>query len=355
MELRRFNLILEPLGPVHIGSGEILLKDWDFVVHSNQGRPAGVRVIDIDRALEGMSDAEAAAISNGRIAAALSQEAARAATRYTTTVTALPGGGEIRQVRQFMRDPQGRPYIPGSSLKGALRTALLVGLLDAIDPRQRAADMERRAFSFTSEQTASFPNRDMNRALRVSDLTAESVIDGVLDVRTHRTAPAPGKTDDNTIPTWCEVVLPGCRFQGMATIETSGAWWGRMTVDQQAALQDPARLVRAWAGMVLDFEDERWGNRRPPATQTFHANLRSRLERGQTLAVLGWGTGWHSKTVGARLSPEQVGVLAQTRGLARRPGAGFPATFPVTRKLAATHEGPVPMGWVRLSMTPADV
>jgi len=51
----------------------------------------------------------------------------------TNSVSAADALGErpIADIHRFMRDAHGRVYIPGSSLKGALRTALLLDMIDA--------------------------------------------------------------------------------------------------------------------------------------------------------------------------------------------------------------------------------
>lgn len=47
---------------------------------------------------------------------------------------ALDENHSLRDINRFMRDAQGRAYVPGSSVKGALRTALLYRLISREDP-----------------------------------------------------------------------------------------------------------------------------------------------------------------------------------------------------------------------------
>lgn len=351
MELRRLRLTLETLGPLHIGSGFVLQKDWDYVVRTDGGNvPRQVRVLNLDRALDSLSDQEAAALANRRPGALLDPQRLAAATRYTANVVAARAGVDVGQIREFIRDPTAGAFVPGSSLKGALRTALLLFLLERVDARRSARELEESAFAFDLPSPG-FANRDLNRALRVSDLFAENPRLDVLDVRTHRIRAAPARgRDDSTIPTWCEVIGQHIRLQGSLTIETGGGWWERLSRRQQDALLNPGEALRAWSRSVIEFERQAWGGRMEAATDTFYTGLTRLLDNGAVLAVLGWGTGWQAKTIGSRLSAAEAVDLARQRRLNRR-GSGADV-FPVTRKLAATNAGPLPMGWVRLELSP---
>lgn len=52
---------------------------------------------------------------------------------------AVQDGLAIQGIQLFMKDAYGRPYLPGSSIKGALRTALLAGLLDTFPAKESFA------------------------------------------------------------------------------------------------------------------------------------------------------------------------------------------------------------------------
>lgn len=54
---------------------------------------------------------------------------------------ALDAAHALKDIKRFMRDAQGRAYIPGSSVKGALRTALLYRMMANEDPQRRQASI----------------------------------------------------------------------------------------------------------------------------------------------------------------------------------------------------------------------
>ena len=70
--------------------------------------------------------------------------------------------------KQFIRDPYGLPYIPGSSLKGALRTAILTGLImqDKQTAQRTAEQLLRLAPNLNSpdNRTKKFAVKDFERA-----------------------------------------------------------------------------------------------------------------------------------------------------------------------------------------------
>lgn len=61
------------------------------------------------------------------------------AVRYEVRVSdALDQNHSLKDIHRFMRDAQGRAYVPGSSVKGALRTALLYQRISWEDPQHHA-------------------------------------------------------------------------------------------------------------------------------------------------------------------------------------------------------------------------
>lgn len=56
---------------------------------------------------------------------------------------ALDENHTLKDISRFMRDAQGRAYIPGSSVKGALRTVLLYRLIASEEPQRRHIDAEK--------------------------------------------------------------------------------------------------------------------------------------------------------------------------------------------------------------------
>ncbi|KXT69128.1 CRISPR-associated protein, Csm5 family [Streptococcus cristatus] len=142
---RKFKLVLWTLGPVHIGSGElrtareyILEGDEyyfpDMTLLYNELIERGIAekfqefLVDPNNKTNRISDFLAMhGLANHDFggyrlkATGLEKPKGKHATRNQETTDP----GEINGVHQFMRDSYGRPYVPGSSLKGAIRTILM--------------------------------------------------------------------------------------------------------------------------------------------------------------------------------------------------------------------------------------
>ena len=80
--------------------------------------------------------------------------------------------GTINEVAKFIRDPFGSPYIPGSSLKGAIRTIIMNTNPDwnnknAVDFRGRSPKENKKMIPWGAKKGQEF--NDLFNAIRVSD------------------------------------------------------------------------------------------------------------------------------------------------------------------------------------------
>ncbi|MEN3009709.1 MAG: RAMP superfamily CRISPR-associated protein, partial [Candidatus Bipolaricaulaceae bacterium] len=165
MQLKtEFHLAIQVLTPLHIGTGQVLQADYDYVVREERT----LRIHE-ERFVQWLAErGEAFArltqgVPPGKI---LGDKIPTELVRY-----ALPGKPQgPKEIRECVKDAQDRPYLPGSSLKGALRTVLLwqawkaQGLTLArvrLGPNGRSAarELEREIFGKT-------PQEDLLKALR---------------------------------------------------------------------------------------------------------------------------------------------------------------------------------------------
>src|SRR5690606_9946154 len=115
-------MTVQVLSPVHVGDGSELLRNIDYVVH--QGR---TWVVNQDALLERFIDAEGAFDRQllGRPVSELLRPddfSNSELFRY-----AMPGVPTNRPLRSHIKDVFGHPYLPGSTLKGLLRTVMVRG------------------------------------------------------------------------------------------------------------------------------------------------------------------------------------------------------------------------------------
>jgi CRISPR/Cas system CSM-associated protein Csm5 (group 7 of RAMP superfamily) len=139
MSLRRYRIVLTAIGPVHIGNGQAYKKKDYFKIDDKR-----VGVLDVKHFVSLLSPEELddycrflETDSRSGFQDFIEQnrqlkEKAYKCVLYeveTTLAKARRGSYQYIDVAQCIKDQQHRPYIPGSSLKGMLRTALLTSLI----------------------------------------------------------------------------------------------------------------------------------------------------------------------------------------------------------------------------------
>ena len=137
-----YKITLEVKGPVFIGSGQTISKKDSIWVPSEKK----VYVLDMMKVFDGLKKAGLLKAYEDYLldprqknfsdfiqgnSTRLSVEKCKAWAAYSLTArniaesgTSRSRGGGSDDILAFMKDPFGCPYIPGSSLKGALRTMI---------------------------------------------------------------------------------------------------------------------------------------------------------------------------------------------------------------------------------------
>lgn len=171
MAVRNYTMSFTTVGPVHIGSGEDLGKKDYFSISKNK-----IAVLDVHEfvskldslQLEGycgfLETDSRKGLQDLLDEAPSFKRAAQASIAYelnSRLARARRGSYQYFSVQKCIKDVYGKPYVPGSSVKGMLRTALMCTLIledrvsfldDYVDPTRRGrtsrADsaMQKRAF-----------------------------------------------------------------------------------------------------------------------------------------------------------------------------------------------------------------
>src|SRR5574341_1482560 len=172
-----YRLKITVLTPLHIGNGREMLKDYDYAVH-------GSRTWRIDE--NALLDAQNA--EDPRVAEMLArtkpgqllkpQDFVEGNPYFRYVLKGTPKSqAEGAALREQIKDALDHPYLPGTTVKGALRTALAWHLWEEKKlrpeisklggaPKFAASDYERRLFGKN-------PNNDLLRALRSEEHTSE--------------------------------------------------------------------------------------------------------------------------------------------------------------------------------------
>jgi CRISPR-associated protein Csm5 len=383
---------LEVLAPLHAGSGEQLTKGLD--VESADG---WTYAVDIDKVLQAISPSRWNDVGVVDLAQLFPGGSLRAVQRYAMhgriiAEHAFDPRHAGTKLRCFTRDGFGRPYLPGSALKGALRTALLAAIAEKDQGVRRAlGEAARRPGNpngkgvDTQVQQAAFrigkgdAVDDVLRHLHVPDVPIPPAAVAVVEVkiasmnresgwgwkpRKRGDANLPDPNDRMALATFVEVVNPGTvlavplRIDARSLRETRGQdfrKWAPFLLD--GGLLD---AVRTHGDRLLHAETTMWERSRPrDATAKALAALRTKAN-GDAVLPVGWGIGWRGMT-GAALewidgdaarrddaNAKDPATLAAAREAHRRTMSGREQfVFPKSRRLAIDRGEPaLPLGWV---------
>jgi CRISPR-associated protein Csm5 len=369
----RVEVTVELLSPLHIGTGTELLLDYDLVPHAGRTYRVDEEAL-LEHALvaaEAAGTKEMNRLLSGRPAAELLAETdfadPAALFRYVmpgTPFTKTAGAKVLEQIK----DAHDRPYLPGSSLKGALRTLLAWGIYTR---QKRKPDLSKlgRGRSWTAqplerELFGDDPNHDWLRALRVEDSQPLGP-EGRLALRTVRVYPTETR-DSPGLSIDLEAVDGGTVFQTALTIDEYGfqgeaarrLGWG----ERRAWLDRLPRLAKRHTRQRLLVEAEYFNTRGGPAgARRFYDDLIGiwdGLAENELLLQVGWGTGWESKTLGSGLLRQDEAAferLLSDYRMTKERNRQVGDPFPKSRHLVLGKNGQPsePLGWLRVRLAAA--
>ena len=128
---------IKTLSPIHVGNGTFLQKGNDFIVVSTPdgdsdiyvlsvnklGKAVGTDVDTISRWTNAIQRGEAEEFIKNFIRGEYRKYSQRRITNFASF------GGTNGTLKECIHDGNGKPYIPGSSIKGAIRTAVMAVLV----------------------------------------------------------------------------------------------------------------------------------------------------------------------------------------------------------------------------------
>ena len=369
---------IEVLSPLHVGTGNKLQRDFDWL--ERNGR---VYVVNHDalfaRVLERAEQdrgADAAQITSLLMEMTLPDllDAQWLTPQDFTEESGLfhyilHGRPHMNELSEQIKDVYGRPYLPGSSLKGALRTMLAFAIYAEQKQQPDLRGLKpSRSWAGQSLERAIFgrdPNHDWLRALHVSD--GPPLEPGCLQLTGVRVFPTARRGQPGGLDLDVEAIRPGTIFTAPIAIDEYGfredaaaklKWQG-----QRHWLDELARLGREHARQRLVAEVNYLKQKNAPRqTQVFYYilinNEFDKLAPNEFILQIGWGAGWDSKTLSGLLKQNER-VFARLvkdyrlQGRSRRPyqpGDLFPASRKLVLRGSKTAE---PLGWIKVTLTGA--
>ncbi len=405
-------LTLEVVSPIHIGAREGKLTTLEFLFSG--GRTYVIDENRLGRFLldKGLIDVFVEAAGSGRLNLAdffkkhiKGNELAVATAVASRSIQG--GADDMREFRPFVRDGNGQVFIPGTSIKGVFRTAILYATLKRNErkrkeveqqardhlpkpPDDRMKEAQKRYYSREWLQEKLLqdsklpgakkrsPNVDILRCLRVCD--AYPVLDGQVPTELIKIALLSKKQDgiyywssgkkhgtsSGTLQIWVEAVKNGV-FQTEVTWDRSlfekfSKHNADVPVKNLAELLDMVREMtsdlcrheEAFYGVLgqqtgtpqRDWQGRQSGNRAAAAAVARNLSVwYSKLKQNGDLMRIGFGSGMLSTTINL-LFPDEL--RQKIRNASGHDRGNDPA--PKSRRISIAPHGPcLPMGWMKMS------
>jgi CRISPR-associated protein Csm5 len=332
MKWESFPITLTPLSPLHIGDGS-QLEAYEYAVVKER-----FYRISLDRLLTRLSAAERETLNRyiehdlvglrkfvrEHFSPEVAEYQAAASPRFREVYEEKLGQAQNQLiVFPFLRSV-GKPLIPGSSLKGALRTAILNQLITAPISSQEYADtLEARTLGYMGEKRPDIPN-DPLKGLRVSDvsLSPEHIVAEQVETKKKEG----GRLEDLSLQILREVtvsVVTGQEISLSGEIRIYEGFLNRQTEPLKQGLRWLAEACNTFYRDQVLAAEERYF-RGLKAVESVYQGIRAAITQDSFLVRLGWGSGLDSVSLNLqKQSPRPV----------------------KTRKLI---DGRIPMGWLRV-------
>lgn len=351
---------LEILTPTQAGSGEDLFKELDFIDRSGEAF-----VVDQAQSFNAIASGNLALDTKLLSGTDLSDLVNAAGQDFGYRLPWLSARQRIPdKFREQVKDAFNRPYLPGSALKGAIRTALISEWLRAMQPEHFAHLLPKKktsknwaASELMQALTGKDAKQDIFRPLKTKDalfISSDLCLADIrwLNERRWRSMSQRKSFDDwNVADGICaEILKPGAltavTLQWDGFLLSDSCWQQKGTVanilpkDFTGLREQLNKHAKYRLGREIEFYQNQ-GKQQPKAECQ---RILSQLENDQDAAYLqlSWGSGWRGMT-GDWALEDQVNSFRELFGLGR-PGKPFPKT----RRLAVSGEPKLPLGWIRL-------
>jgi CRISPR-associated protein Csm5 len=265
-----------------------------------------------------------------------------------------------------LKTPDHRPYIPGSELKGAIRTAVLVKMLnDDVNLLRQLAknlrpNMPRGQMNalwqgnewllLRRNQNDRDAHNDFFRGIAISD--SEPLLTDALRIYAAKRL---NMSRDVTV--FVEAIAPNSETEVTLSVACPDRWLQAIGLTDKAGWLDWAKLTHALyehSNAVLDFIAKKFPAREFPQVQAKAQKLKEQNKPDEPLVCLGWGQGFLSITMTEPLRqkfPEAYETLRKAMAQAirqyeRTKQNNFPKT--IWAALDANSQPSDLFGWVQL-------
>jgi CRISPR-associated protein Csm5 len=357
--------------PVHIGTGERLGR-MDFILQGNL-----CVIVDFDKVLFEFKDKPEALNKfeeEGFAMRDLSLKYKIAPAMVQKYSLHNPGNIRPFNIQEMIKTGMGNPLMPGTSIKGAIRTVLLWHLFEEKNKKETANILKRILDSEVKKEQADDEldhflfgpdsNHDLLRGLQVGDVEFKLSHLQLLESRVLSLEgnngfgwKKMGKGGFNTpdpkkaTPTCCESLSPGAVSVGRLKLE--GFLFDNSLAKRELGFSDKKELLvnlpekcNQYAKVFIANEIDFFESCNMEEMVNFYNALQKEIpeDKGFFLLHLGWGSGWRGMT-GNYLSEADLIDFRKRFSMGEK---SFPV-FPKTRKIAFENSKPkYPLGWIKV-------
>ncbi len=310
-DYKTYRLKITVLTPLHIGNGREMLHEYDYAIFGrrtwriNENALLDTQDVEDPRVLEMLSRTKPAQLLKKPADFVEGSPLFRYVLKGTPKSSA-----EGAVLREQIKDAFDHPYLPGTTIKGALRTALAwylwqqkrlrpeIGKLGGA-PKFAASGYERDLFGKN-------PNNDLLRALHVTDSAPLDVSALMLvNVRVLTQRGKPGS------PIEVEAIRRETVIEAQLKLDTAlFSEWAKkreLYLPNGDALMNFAEIASQHSRAAIERELN-WARGLPKGKNLinhYEGMLQFPLTPNQFFLQLGWGGGWEQKTLGARLKQDE--------------------------------------------------
>jgi CRISPR-associated protein Csm5 len=371
-----YTLKLTPFSPIHVGSGREYFPQEYCPVRD----PDRVHIINLDQLIRQHPEVTEQLTARERVplwatdAVRYVREPALVRNRDKVdrhTAQDIKDAAELGNaatIWEFAKDDLSRPFLPGSTMKGAVRTAIAYRLL--MDSPLALTNVKNAIVKSTSRGQAA-PG-DKEAVERLVFKTEGDAHDDLMRLWSFRDSP----------PLDCDkslTVVAGKRLSSMeplgylnqyevltdksgtldidvsfdCALAESGHWKLETLASFPETIADVCTCLNRFADDIIEHELDYFRNHpvNPLDVVTFYEGLQERRRRGEVLLCLGKGTGWHKKTIGLLLHKDPSTafrdvVAAYNLGRGQRRFTGFPTS----REMVVRNGKPAVFGWAQIEV-----
>jgi CRISPR-associated protein Csm5 len=353
------------LAPVHIGTGEKYTKNIDYFSDGT-----GTHLIEIEKFFQALTASQINELTNHMNIIEFMERNKIDKTIYKKKkISSMQISAQ--EINRFIKDSFEIPYIPGSSLKGALRTVIGQRLFKEQKIQFNFSQKSPKEWAYTELNKKIFgkdPNHDFLKGFMVvdsffepSDITLQLVKVFTLKGNKKLEVKLTNRDNPNSeMKIYCEFLKDTATSQVKIKIDDfflapSVMEKLNISLDRKQSLENLREIANSYAKERIEKELAFYSMQEElkPVTQ-FYQRLQKTLEERQEdsfILNIGWGTGWGFKT-GDYIEDEDLEKVRYRYKLGRIINNSLVKPFPKSRKIIFDTLSSKPCsvpGWIMLT------